>query len=33
MRHVELKQRFDELNIEVELGFSAEQFVKEVERV
>ena len=32
MRHVELKQRFDELNIEVELGFSAEQFVTEVER-
>ena len=32
MRHVELKQRFDELNIEVELGFSAKQFVTEVER-
>ena len=32
MQHVELKQRFDELNIEVELGFSAEQFVTEVER-
>ena len=32
MRHVDLKQRFDELNIEVELGFSAEQFVTEVER-
>ena len=32
MRHVALKERFDELNIEVELGFSAEQAATEVER-
>ena len=32
MRHVALKQRFDELNIEVELGFSAEQVLTEVQR-
>ncbi len=32
MRHVALKQRFDELNIEVELGFSAEQVLTEVRR-
>ena len=30
--HVELKERFKKLNIEVELGFSAEQAVEEVER-
>jgi ferredoxin len=32
MPHVELKQRFKKLNIEVELGFTAEQFATEVER-
>jgi NADPH-dependent glutamate synthase beta subunit-like oxidoreductase/formate hydrogenlyase subunit 6/NADH:ubiquinone oxidoreductase subunit I len=32
MRHVELIERFDKLNIEVELGFTAEQTVREVER-
>jgi len=32
MPHVDLKQRFKNLDIEVELGFSAEQIVKEVER-
>jgi NADPH-dependent glutamate synthase beta subunit-like oxidoreductase/ferredoxin len=32
MPHVDLKQRFKKLNIEVELGFSAEQVVTEVER-
>jgi NADPH-dependent glutamate synthase beta subunit-like oxidoreductase/ferredoxin len=32
MRHVDLVQRFEKLNIEVELGFSAEQTVREVER-
>jgi ferredoxin len=32
MPHVDLKQRFKKLNIEVELGFSAEQFATEVER-
>lgn len=32
MHHVALKQRFDELNIEVELGFSAEQVLTEVRR-
>jgi NADPH-dependent glutamate synthase beta subunit-like oxidoreductase len=32
MPHVELKQRFKKLNIEVELGFSAEQVATEVER-
>ncbi|MDX1487349.1 MAG: FAD-dependent oxidoreductase [Acidiferrobacterales bacterium] len=30
--HVSLNERFDSLNIEVELGFKAEQTVKEVER-
>ncbi len=32
MPHVDLKQRFKKLDIEVELGFSAEQFATEVER-
>jgi NADPH-dependent glutamate synthase beta subunit-like oxidoreductase/ferredoxin len=32
MRHVELVQRFERLNIEVELGFTAEQTAHEVER-
>jgi formate dehydrogenase (NADP+) beta subunit len=32
MRHVELVERFEKLNIEVELGFSAEQTACEVER-
>lgn len=32
MPHVGLKERFQNLNIEVELGFTAEQFVAEVER-
>jgi len=32
MPHVELKKRFKELNIEVELGFTVEQTIKEVER-
>ena len=32
MPHVDLKERFKKLNIEVELGFTAEQAVKEVER-
>ena len=32
MPHVSLKERFKKLNIEVELGFSAEQAVAEVER-
>jgi formate dehydrogenase beta subunit len=32
MPHVDLKKRFKKLNIEVELGFSAEQFATEVER-
>ncbi|MDG2075991.1 MAG: FAD-dependent oxidoreductase [Arenicellales bacterium] len=32
MRHVDLKERFNQLNIEVELGFSAEQTTIEVER-
>ena len=32
MPHVDLKSRFKKLNIEVELGFSAEQVVTEVER-
>ena len=32
MPHVDLKQRFKKLNIEVELGFSAEQVATEVER-
>ena len=32
MPHVDLKERFKKLNIEVELGFTAEQAIKEVER-
>ena len=32
MRHVELVERFEKLNIEVEVGFTAEQTVREVER-
>ena len=32
MPHVDLKQRFKKLNIEVELGFTAEQAAEEVER-
>ncbi|HXF48510.1 MAG TPA: FAD-dependent oxidoreductase [Verrucomicrobiae bacterium] len=32
MSHVDLKKRFSELSIEVELGFSAEQTAREVER-
>ncbi|MGB5334873.1 MAG: FAD-dependent oxidoreductase [Woeseiaceae bacterium] len=32
MPHVELKQRFKKLDIEVELGFTAEQTIAEVER-
>jgi ferredoxin len=32
MPHVDLKERFKKLNIEVELGFTAEQAVEEVER-
>jgi formate dehydrogenase beta subunit len=32
MRHVDLIERFDKLNVEVELGFTAEQTVREVER-
>ena len=32
MPHVELKERFKKLDIEVELGFTAEQVVEEVER-
>lgn len=32
MRHVELRERFVELGVEVELGFSAEQTAREVER-
>ncbi len=32
MPHVDLKQRFKQLDIEVELGFTAEQAVQEVER-
>ena len=32
MPHVDLKKRFKNLNIEVELGFSAEQTIQEVER-
>ena len=32
MPHVDLKRRFKKLNIEVELGFTAEQFATEVER-
>ncbi len=32
MPHVDLKKRFKKLNIEVELGFTAEQTIEEVER-
>jgi NADPH-dependent glutamate synthase beta subunit-like oxidoreductase/ferredoxin len=32
MQHVDLKRRFEQLNIEVELGFSAEQTAREVQR-
>jgi formate hydrogenlyase subunit 6/NADH:ubiquinone oxidoreductase subunit I len=32
MRHVELVERFQKLNVEVELGFTAEQTACEVER-
>ncbi len=32
MPHVDLKKRFKQLNIEVELGFTLDQTVKEVER-
>jgi NADPH-dependent glutamate synthase beta subunit-like oxidoreductase/ferredoxin len=32
MQHVELEERFKKLNIEVELGFSAEQTAREVQR-
>jgi NADPH-dependent glutamate synthase beta subunit-like oxidoreductase/ferredoxin len=32
MRHVDLVERFEKLDIEVELGFSAEQTAREVER-
>lgn len=32
MTHVELERRFQELNIEVELGFTAEQTAREVQR-
>ena len=32
MPHVDLKERFKKLNIEVELGFTAEQAVAEVQR-
>ena len=32
MKHVDLQKRFDELNIEVELGFSSEQAVIEIQR-
>jgi NADPH-dependent glutamate synthase beta subunit-like oxidoreductase/ferredoxin len=32
MQHVELKERFQRLNIEVELGFNAEQTAREVQR-
>ena len=32
MPHVDLKERFKNLDIEVELGFTAEQAIKEVER-
>ena len=32
MIHVDLKQRFEQLNIEVELGFNAEQTAREVQR-
>ena len=32
MKHVDLRERFNQLNIEVELGFDVEQTAKEVER-
>jgi NADPH-dependent glutamate synthase beta subunit-like oxidoreductase len=32
MQHVELSKRFEELNLEVELGFTAEQTIREVQR-
>jgi formate dehydrogenase (NADP+) beta subunit len=32
MQHVDLKRRFEELNVEVELGFTAEQTAREVQR-
>jgi formate dehydrogenase (NADP+) beta subunit len=32
MNHVELEERFRKLNVEVELGFTAEQTAREVER-
>jgi formate dehydrogenase beta subunit len=32
MKHVDLTRRFEQLNIEVELGFSVEQTVREVQR-
>ena len=32
MQHVDLVERFEKLNVEVELGFSAEQTAREVER-
>jgi len=32
MQHVELSKRFEELHLEVELGFSAEQTIREVQR-
>jgi ferredoxin len=32
MKHVDLEKRFKELSVEVELGFSPEQTVREVER-
>ena len=32
MKHVDLTKRFQELNIEVELGFTAEQTAREVQR-
>jgi formate dehydrogenase beta subunit len=32
MPHVDLKKRFKKINIEVELGFTAEQAIEEVER-
>jgi ferredoxin len=32
MKHVELVERFQKLNIEVEMGFTAEQTAREVER-
>src|SRR5438270_8000077 len=32
MEHVDLTRRFEEMNIEVELGFTAEQTAREVQR-